>query len=357
MNFILCVLACAKNEKYKKRLLEFINFYGFKNTNKKINFKVVFLVEDEPRPDFIDESFEWVNCPNLPFSMRLIKYISDNEINSDWLMQVDDDSSTDIDKTCEFLDYYYDHSDSLLLMGGRNTDLEMGLQNAIRKLKIDNFLFSSKNISLFDRIPYFIHAWEPSIFSKSAIKKIKSWTKLKDFLKICEEIRPIFSDQVPYVAAKLSKVPIVECLFLSPFCDSHEYSAINKEGRFSHIHYVTEKWSGYEHFKKNMYEAKSGKIISENPNKGESWEFFAKEENKVRRIGIIRLDLDGTIGIYENSNEKFWSKIQGGPNISEQIILMDENKNATCVMSKKSEKEYEGVFLKNSNIVHCIKKL
>lgn len=357
MDFTLCVLACAKNEKYKKRLLEFINFYGFKNTNKDINLKLVFLVEDEPRPDFVSENFDWVNYPNTPLSMRLVKYINENDIDSDWLMQVDDDSSTDIDKTCELLDQYYESSDCVLLMGGRNTDLESGLQNAIRKLKIDNFLFSSKNISLFYRTPYFIHAWEPSIFSNSAIQRIKSWSNIKEFMNICEDIKPIFSDQLPYVLAKLSKVPIAECLFLSPFCESHEYSAINKEGRFSHIHYVTENWSGYEHFKKNMIEVKNGKIISEDPNKGESWEFFAKEKGEIRNIGIIRLDLDGTVGIYENSNEKFWSKINEKPQVPEQIVLMDENKNATCVMSKKNDKEYEGVFLKNSKITHCIKKL
>ena len=51
-------------------------------------------------------------------------------------MQVDDDSSTDIDKTFEILNQYYDFNDPMMLMGGRNTDLESGQQRIIKSMKI-----------------------------------------------------------------------------------------------------------------------------------------------------------------------------------------------------------------------------
>lgn len=347
----LCVLACAKNEKYKKRLNDFIGSYGFKNSDVECKARIVFLVEDEQRPDFVDESFGWYNCPGLPLSMRFLKYLSEHEFESDWIMQVDDDSSTDIDKTCELLAQYYDSTDAVMLMGGRNTDLEMGLQNIVRTMKIPNFLFSSNDISKFDTTPYFIHAWEPSVISKPAAEKIKNWQGLREFMDLCGSRRPIFGDQVPYVAARLAKVPIAECLFLSPFCKSQEYSATNPQGRFSHIHYITEKWGEYEQFKKNMLEIKNNQPLSKDPNEGDFWDFYAEENGGRRNIGVLRLDSDGKIGSYNNFNERFWRRD------GDQIIIMDENKNITCAMSKTAEDVYSGPFVKNRNITHCIKKI
>jgi hypothetical protein len=347
----LCVLACAKNDKYKKRLMDFIGSYGFKNSDPEHKAKIVFLVEEEDRPDFVDESFGWHKCPGLPLSMRFMKYLSEESLESDWVMQVDDDSSTDIDKTIELLDQYYDPRDSMMLMGGRNTDLEMGLQNIIRMMKVPNFLFSSGDISKFDTTPYFIHAWEPSIISNVAVERIKNWDGLREFMELCKVRRPIFGDQVPYVAARLAKVPIVECLFLSPFCKNQDYSAINPQGRFSHIHYITEKWGEYEQFKKNMLESKSNIPISKDPNAGEFWEFYAEEKGGRRNIGTLRLDSDGKIGVYNNFNERFW-RAEG-----DSIIIMDENRSVTCTMSKVSDNKYSGPFKKNKNVIHCIEKL
>lgn len=347
----LCVLACAKNDKYKKRLKDFVEFYGFKNSDPGRRSKVVFLVEDEPKPDFLDDSFGWYNCPGLPLSMRFTKYISEAECDTDWVMQVDDDSSTDIDKTSELLEQYYDPSDPVMLMGGRNTDLEFSLQNIVRIMKIPNFMFVNNDISKFDTTPYFIHAWEPSILSRAAFERIKNWDRLGEFIGLCGGRRPTFGDQVPYVAARLAKVPIAECLFLSPFCKSHDYSAVNPNGRFSHIHYVTDKWSEYEHFKKNMLESKSGLSITVSPNAGEVWDFYAEEEGRRRNIALIRLDVDGNIGIYENFNEKYWKSEEG------TIILLNGNRTPTCVLKDEGGGVYKGDFIPNPRVKHCISKI
>jgi len=348
-DIVLCVLACAKNEKYKKRLAEFTETYGYKRQNHGIRFKVVFLVEDEPRPDFLGEEHAWYNCPGLPLSCRLLKYIKDEPSDARWLMQVDDDSSTDVDKTMELLDQFYDSGDCVLLMGGRNTDLERSQQNIMKVMKVDNFFFGSNDISRFDTTPYFIHAWEPSIFSAPAVERIKAWGGLDEFYRLCIRYRPTFGDQVPYVAAKMSKVPIAECLFMSPFCKSEEYSAVVPNGRFSHIHYVTDKWGGYETFKNRMLESK-GLPGRPAENHKEIWDFWGEENGVKRHIGVMTFNDDKTVGLYKNPNETYWDICDG------KFILINSEKKPTTVMSKVSENEYLGTFLLNPAVRHSIVK-
>jgi hypothetical protein len=252
MQFNLCVIASVKTEKYKKRLFNFINSYGFKNINYKENTKITFLVEDEPRPDFISQECEWFNYPNVPISLRFIYYLINNWRPTEWTMQVDDDSSTDMDKTIEFLNQFYDVHDSMILMGGRNTDLELGLQHLIKEMNEQNILFKNSNISNFKDIPYFVHAWEPSILSEKAVNKIKNYSKLNLFLELALKYRPVFTDQSIYLLSKLAKVPIVEAMFLCPYDRPEEYSAINPDGRYSHIHYVKEETSNYKYIVESM---------------------------------------------------------------------------------------------------------
>lgn len=251
-DFTLCVLSCTKKEKYAARLKEFDSIYGYKNKNKNIKVRIIYLVEDEERPEFIKENCFWIKSPGIPMSMRFIRYIKDLDNNSKWVMQVDDDSSTDIDKTFEILSQYYDHQDPVVLMGGRNTDLENSLQSLIKSFNIENFSFESTNISNFVDIPYFVHAWEPTIISQAGIKKIKQWKRLGEFFNTAQLNRPIFSDQFPYVVARMAKIPVCEALFLCPFERGHEFSGINLSGRYSHIHYVTEKWKHFDAFKKAL---------------------------------------------------------------------------------------------------------
>ncbi len=341
----LCILACAKNEKYLKRLKEFLDHYGFKNTNG--HARIAFLVEDEPRPDFVPEEYAWHNFPGAPLSCRFIKYLKDFEDESDWIMQVDDDSSTDLDKTFELLNRFYDHQDSMMLMGGRNTDLEMSQQNIIKIMECDDFFFGSSNISKFDTHPYFVHAWEPTIVSNRAVKTIKAWSRLDEYVDLCLKHRPIFGDQTPYVVAKLARIPIVECCFISPFNKHTEYSAVNPNGRYSHIHYVTDKWEGFENFKKSMVAAKNGimppNAITPKPN---LWEFWGGTEGMENLYGIVNLNEDGTVGMYSNDNEFFWAR-EG-----DRLVLLNINKEKTCVMHKVNDEEFSGPFLPNKNVNH-----
>lgn len=345
----LCILACAKNAKYLGRLKDFVDHYGFKNSKKYA--RIVFLVEDEPRPDFLPGDHLWCNFPNTPLSCRFLRYLKDFNDDSDWIMQVDDDSSTDLDQTFELLNKFYYHDDSMMLMGGRNTDLEMTQQNIVRIMGADDFFFGSTNISKFDTHPYFVHAWEPTIVSRRAVETIRSWPRLDEYTNLCLEHRPTFGDQTPYVVAKLAKIPIVECAFMSPFNKHTEYSAINPNGRYSHIHYVTDKWEGYEEFKKNMSDARSGiPCTNLKAPKRDLWEFWGGAKGAERFYGVMNLNDDGTVGMYSNDNEFFWAKDD------DNLVLLNINRDKTCVMRRISETEFSGPFLPNPHVNHKLIK-
>jgi hypothetical protein len=83
---------------------------------------------------------------------------------------------------------------------------------------------------------------------------------------------------------------------------------------------------------------------------GELWEFSAEEEGRRRDIGIVRLDSDGKIRIYNHFNERFWERR------GDSLVFMDGNGSATCVLESDSESSYSGLFLKNKRIRHRIRK-
>ena len=345
-----CVLACAKNKKYSARLKEFLDSYGFKMNRKDIRVKFVFLVEDETRPDFIPKDHVWYNCPDTPLSCRFLKFIKESELDSKWIMQVDDDSSTDIDKTIELLEQFYDHQDPMILMGGRNTDMEPAQQNIVKVMDFNNFFFGSNNISTFDTTPYFTHAWEPSILSVEGARKIKYWARLEEYYELCMKYKPGFGDQTPYVAAKIAKVPIVECLFMSPFNKTSEYSALVNEGRYSHVHYITEKWHGFEDFKIRMMIAKNNRRASKNlPNN--VWEFWGGPRGNQGYYGMISLNDDGTIGLYKNKNESFWD-MNG-----DFLTFYDNNRQTTTIFKKTGEDEFVGAYIQDNKILHKLVKI
>ena len=357
-DFTLCVIACAKKEKYAARLNEFISIYGYKLKNKNLKVKFVYLAEDEPRPSFLNKNDVWYNCLDVPMSMRFLKYIKDCENDSTWVMQVDDDSSTDIDSTFKMLNESYNADDAIMLMGGRNTDLESSQQRILRSMKIDNFFFESSDINKFEQIPYFTHAWEPTIVSKDTIKRIKNWSRLEEYFKLCENDKPVFTDQPIYVVARIAKIATVEAPFLCPFDFASMYSGINKKGRYSHIHYITEKWKYFTVFKKALKDnlvfntgeeaqkyLSSGSTVSLDPLEtisGNTWKFLGNG----KLYGLMRFNQDGTIAIYSNDNERYWDLENGS------IRLLNKDKKPTSILHKINEDKFEGKFLSDNSIIH-----
>lgn len=355
----LCVLACAKKEKYINRLKEFVNVYGIKHVNKKLKIQIVYLVEDEKKPDFIPKNSIWFNCPDSPISLRWLTFLKTTKLDSKWIMQVDDDSSTDIDKTVEILKQFYDYEDPMLLMGGRNTDLESSQQKILKDLKINNIFCGKDNINEFDAVPHFTHAWEPSIISKAGHKKFKLWEKLDWYINECKKVKPVFGDQTPYVVAKLAKVPICETSFLCPFEQGYQYSGINKNGQFSHIHYVTEKWKCFNQFKEalknnKVYEndkdakafLEAGTTIDPNVFENTQWKF----SGNGTLYGTMLLGSNGTIHNYHNDNERFWSYENN------VLSLLDKNRKITTNLTRVNDNKFEGKFLGNCKVIHVLER-
>jgi len=79
------------------------------------------------------------------------------------------------------------------------------------------------------------------------------------------------------------------------------------------------------------------------------WHFWGGHDGS-RHHGIMRLMEDGSVGLYNNHNERKWER-EG-----ESIILLDGNGRKTCVMDRVSDEEYSGRFLGSSNSIHKISR-
>lgn len=371
-DLILCVLATTKNNR-----LEQFNKIGYKPTTK-FKTKVVFLQHNEERPLFLDESEEWHNCKNHHFPNRFVEYLQNTTEEFRWIMQVDDDSCTDLEKTIELLDYYYDYQDNLMLTSSfyfriddiayLNRDkkhLELNtfvadpvLQDILKDLG-DKSFESTNNLNNFDVVPHIETGWEHSVFSKKAFEKIQQYEKLKYFVESCEKKLPSFSDQVPFVLSRLAKIPISSCHFFSPLPNFEEYSVINKKGRFAHIHHVAE----YLDQKEVLERVIENKIIFENKDElklyfdsefqNTCWMFYAIqsqqglnvydpknsiisrcalkfEKEKIKMLDYPPLNVNESFLREEN---KFWEKNEN------QILFRDSNNPENHVIFNKQPNE------------------
>jgi hypothetical protein len=210
------------------------------------------LADFDDKPHFVGEDIEWINVAqdkdgfNLPLSLRFLYYLKNYWTPARWTMQVDDDSSTDIDKTIEILDQFYDSEDGLIFTTGRCTDIERPLQEVIREMDISNFTFGNTNISIYkNHIPYIIHSWEALILSKKGVSNIINYSEYDRFWSLCRHYKPGFSDQTIFAIAKFAKVAIVESSFLCPFDNYQEFSLINPNGKYTHIHYILDHSPSY----------------------------------------------------------------------------------------------------------------
>lgn len=371
-DLILCVLATTKN----KRLAQFLEI-GYKKTDK-YKTKIVYLVNNEEKPDFIKD--EWFNCPDHPVSTRFSYYLSETKDKSRWFMHVDDDSCTDMDKTIELLDYFYNNNDPIMLTGSSthfpfitrylnrsyyphlqfSYTLDPNLQNVIKKMKIENLFVGTDDLNYFETSPRICHGWENSIFSSSAVDRLVEFPRLKEYINFCLEFECKFGDEVPFVLAKIAKVPICNCYFLSPLPEVEEYTAINKSGRFSHIHHVAEPLDVVcklkEIINNELFFENKNEVANylENSIDNTEWIFIELNQKVIARC-IIKFCEDKTIELVEtleninmnyekfNIQQKKWKKYEN--NIS---LVNEENKE--FVFEKKQNKLYLAKNL-NSNFI------
>lgn len=365
-DFILTVLASVQQKKFINRIKNFIEIYGLKFTNhNNISFKLLFLA-DGPEPDFIKSlcsnyDYEWSNCDDTLISLRFLNYIYQNPINYKWIFQVDDDSSTDIDRTYEILSDFYDYNDPICLISGRTGDMCIKQQMILRDMRIRNIFFGKSDLNGNQGPPMFVHSWEATLYSMSAVQKIKLCNRTEEYLKLTHKHKVWWTDNGASVLAKICKVPIVESTFFDSGNGLYEdYSAINAKGRLTHIHYIIDSWEKYEDFLKKMQEH-NDKVFktdfSDIDNEAVNlWEFSSINTTTMVRefYGNMQLNNNGTIDIYNNTNEKYWEKSKEGV-----ITLFDQNRTPTSLLYPQNNQVYLGDFLldEDNKIKHELRKI
>lgn len=357
----LCVLTSSKSS----RLRGFEKIGYTKPLKNKI--RIVYLVDQEdPKPDYIKE--EWIGFKDTPLSCRFLRYIAEHQDDSRWVLQVDDDSATDIDKTIELIDQFYDYKEPVVLKGPTfyivdgnvhvTVYMENPLQNVLRKMKIENIFMGTEDLNTFSLASYFDHAWEQSIFSQEAIKKCKSYRRIKELTDLCVEAKPQFGDQVPYVLAKLAKIPVSNCSFLCPLPEATQYTALNKNGRYTHIHHVVDYWEEFSNFcsmleNREQYDSEKevAQRLKNKDLKNTFWNFYGISRGETKHYGIIKLSEDGTIGLYQNGNERFWQQKNNN------IVFLDQENKESSVLNKISDARYEGQHSFIAGVRHFIEKI
>lgn len=365
-DFVLVVLVCCTQQKYIDRLISFVKDYGYKFTNKShINFKIVFLAgEPEPKDIYlkkiIDVTYDWQYMPDMTVANRFLTYIYTNPIDYKWIFQVDDDSSTDIDRTYDILEDFYNYTDPIMFASSRTTDLCMIQQLILREMEISNIFFGKTNIDDHQYPPMIVHSHEASLLSSEAVRRMKLCKYTLNYLSLSHKYRVYWTDNGVGVLSKICKIPVVESTFSDSWVDEHkamnEYSAIKKDGRLTHVHPILNTQTFYNQFI-DIFQQNKGMIFNTDFNDLDKntlnlWKFSGIYNNTENFYGIMELKSDGSIGIYQNNNEKYWQK-----NTDNTISLMDINNNPTAILSYKDDNTYIGDFLLDKNIQHKLVKL
>lgn len=71
---------------------------------------------------------------------------------------------------------------------------------------------------------------------------------------------------------------------------------------------------------------------------GDVWQFWGGHDGG-RHYGAIRLNPDGTIGLYDNRNERAW-RMEGN-----SLVILDQESKPTSILERKSDDEYSGPFI------------
>jgi len=320
----LCVLATSKNEKALRQFIEI----GRTKSSRKI--KTVFLADiNDEKPEFVLDDWEAMDCP---LSCRFANYLCSSKIDSKWLLQVADDSCTDLDRTLDVINGLYDHQDPVIIAGssiyligsGENRThmsvfMEDNIKEVLHEMGVKHLFPGVEDPNKFDLMPHFRHSWESSMISSAGARKISMCESAREFLRCCHSKPPFYGDQVPYVAAKLSKVPVSECSIFCPFPIAARYTGINRNGIYTHIHHVVDYWDELDNFKKILA---SGAIFDNEKEAGESlrnssiddghWYLTELKNGQKVILDIMKTKSDGSVE-FQNRNNARW--LQNGSSI------------------------------------------
>lgn len=383
-DLVLCVLTSSKSER-----LPIFQKIGYKKSSK-YKTKIVYLVDTDEKPDYLDESCDWYNCfggVGPSYTCRFIEYLKNTYDEAKWFLQVDDDSCTDLDKTIDLLNYFYDYEDPAVLTGSLffflgmpryvdrseifdpcfSTNIDQKLQKVLRDMEVENIFVGIEDLNKFKIMPTIARGWEHSVFSCGAVNKIKKYNRLQEFVLRCAKLNPEFGDQAPFILAKLAKVPISSCFFLTPTPSIEEYSVINKNGRFSHIHHICESWDQLQYFEDAIDNdlifdsSEEVKFYFDSKKENTEWVFFHILDNKIRARCLIKLLKENKISIIDIKIKGLISHSavpEFNLNLNEKDYELEEKKwfydNEIFVITNKSDQKIEFVPIKEKLYGHKV---
>lgn len=310
---ITCMFSLSQ-EKYVKAIENFIK-YGLLNiNNRKIVLNV--LIAEKDYDSFIQLKF--------PCEFRIFTFKNDvvsekiynfYKYNADyiaelarWHIQVDDDSSTDIDGLITKLDQIYDASIPIHMICGNLSDLDHTVKNLLIKY---NFPVQELSKPLRFTPNYWKHEWEFSAQSNAFFKKVSKSLLFDDVLDTLSKTK-IFSDHGLSLLALLNKIPLTTCTF-AHYSNILENFSLNG-GRYYHVHYLNDL---------NYKNIINLNFILENI-VGKNIIFYGFDEHKgyAHYCSKFKLNKDNTIESC-HENEKFWSVTD------DSLQIKDASKNVT----------------------------
>jgi len=245
--------------KFYSRIEDFKN-YGLVNIkNRKIKLNLLTsneIIKDLEKKWPSGIEVKVINQPHENHAINLYSYILNYDfenMESKWLMKIDDDSCTDINGLLCNLEDFYDYEKPFYLAASCSKFKDMGAAGR------ENWIISEyiENFGKYKKIAYDLqHEVECCVVSQAAVKKILQNNESKSLLSKRCLIEGGCTDCVFAFASALAKIYPIDCPFLTHFPTLEKFSLV--DGIKNHIHLISRNASG-ENF---IEERASGYIFS-----------------------------------------------------------------------------------------------
>lgn len=240
-------------EKHVKAAENFSKFGLLNLKNSKVELNALVLEEDSDKFKEILSNFDsninikiW-HAKSNSIQEKIHTYLQDNfvDLTSErkWVMQVDDDSSTDVSNLLNLLNFYYDCTDPVILTSCKvyhdNSNKEESIRLFRKYLKRpDDHLTMFFDKKFTQRLSG--NTWETGIISHGGLNKIYKTINTTSFFDDFKKIRLSSSgDRWFDFLGYLCKIPTIISPFLSHFNFIDNFSL--NGGGVCHIHYLKDK--------------------------------------------------------------------------------------------------------------------
>jgi hypothetical protein len=240
-------------EKHIKAAENFSKFGLLNLKNSKVELNALILNGDLDKFNKIRSNFDsninikiWLFHSNT-IQEKIHTYLQNNfiDLTSErrWVMQVDDDSSTDVSNLLNLLDFYYDCADPVILTSCKVYHEEadkresIGLFRKYLKRSEDHLtMFFDKKFT--NRLSG--NTWETGIISHGGLSKIYKTINTTSFFNDFKQIRlSSAGDRWFDFLGYLCKIPTIISPYLSQFNFIDNFSL--NGGDICHIHYLQDK--------------------------------------------------------------------------------------------------------------------